>query len=164
MQRCFESDLALSESPEIQEFWIDTHKRAFKGLQDMEYVEDLTQQAKGIDRLVYLTSGRTLKVEEKTDFTHYPNIAFEEYSGFTTAGWAEKELECDLFAYSFYHQGITYYFDYPQLSKFYHTYKKAYPQRTVAWSDSIVRPIPVWRVCHDVRFHAIKHDTGDTKC
>jgi hypothetical protein len=65
--------------------------------------DDGWAQRGGIDRLVDLADGTTLKVDEKVRDCAYPDIALERWSNRArrTPGWVQKKLTCDYIAYAF---------------------------------------------------------------
>jgi len=82
-------------------FWEPIYKQAlptFAGLSAIR--RDGWAQRGGIDRLIILESGKTLRIGEKLREPDYPDILPEYYSDRTrkVPGWIAKDLACDYLA------------------------------------------------------------------
>lgn len=60
-------------------------------------------QRGGIDRVLTLSSGKTLTVDEKVRYEDYDDILLEAWSSIEhkRPGWIAKDLACDYIAYAF---------------------------------------------------------------
>lgn len=100
----FRTDLAYSEDPDDERFWEAIYRQAFQAfLRCMAAPGDTVSQRKGIDRIVMLTNGIVLKMDEKKLRHDYPHMFLEYISNDRTGapGWIEKELEIDYITYAF---------------------------------------------------------------
>lgn len=100
----FVTDLAWSKSQSDQPWWEAVYRQAFANFATMTYVNgDGWAQRGGIDRVITLTSGKTLYVDEKVRRKHYDDIFLEYWSDHEgrRPGWVEKDLACDYIAYAF---------------------------------------------------------------
>ena len=123
------------------------HRKAFRNFDSMLAVDDLNQQALGIDRIIR-ANGTFVTIEEKTDYTHYQNIAFElESTKGRTIGWAYKDLQSDFFAYGFRQQYKTYYWRTTALldtwRQYHEEWKARFGVKPVSQSTSTVCPVPI---------------------
>jgi hypothetical protein len=111
----FNDQLAYSHSQADRSYWQKVYRSAFP---DMRHTLDLRHdgwhQRAGRDRMVILSSGRTIFVDEKVRSKSYPDIAVEVWSTYpkggqepyppvkgATEGWGQKPLDCDYLAYAF---------------------------------------------------------------
>ncbi len=104
MMHDFKERLAFSEQHQHDDFWIAIYKKAFRNMvSQMSCYGDNQSQRLGIDRIIHLSSGKTLNIEEKLRETVYDDICLEYLSNDRTGaiGWIEKELLTDYFAYAF---------------------------------------------------------------
>ena len=100
----FKDSLAKSAAQADASWWIDVYRKAFPTLQSTVCVRaDGWAQRGGIDRVLTLSSGKTLTVDEKVREETWPDILLEYWSSFEhkTPGWVAKDLACDFIAYAF---------------------------------------------------------------
>ena len=99
----FYEDLAFSTGASLEDFWGDAYRIAFPDMVRYETCEDLDWQRLGVDRVIYLSSGHTLHIDEKTRRKVYHDIVLEYVSNdrYNTPGWIEKNLSMDYLAYAF---------------------------------------------------------------
>lgn len=71
-----------------------------KGIIDTQWIQN-GRQERGIDKILTLSDGSKLAIEEKFRYRGYNDIALEIYSSFENKapGWAVKEIEADIVAY-----------------------------------------------------------------
>lgn len=84
--------------------WELVYKKAFPTFATMCSVPaDGWAQRGGIDRVITLSSGKTLLVDEKLREKDWPDILLEYYSDRDRKipGWIWKDLACDYIAYAF---------------------------------------------------------------
>lgn len=147
LQAQWEQDLARSLSQEMEDFWTQAHKAAFKDYLTSYPELDTGKQIKErYDRFVEL--GHTiLKVEEKADHTDYPNFAIEVTSSPNNQGWIGHDTTADILSYGFVNRGVVYYFPMEAFKHAWvshaHEWKQAYGVRTVRNSQAKVCPVPV---------------------
>lgn len=69
----------------------------------MSVRKDGWAQRGGIDRVLTLSSGRTILIDEKTREKVWPDILLERWSDQARKipGWIQKPLACDFIAYAF---------------------------------------------------------------
>jgi N-glycosylase/DNA lyase len=115
----FETDLAYSLNARGEAFWLSVYKIAFPNFSRMEIVRRLDWQRKGIDRIIYLSNGNKLKIDEKKRRREYSDILLEYLSNDRTRapGWIEKDLAIDYLAYAFMESQRVYFFPFPALFK-----------------------------------------------
>ncbi len=117
MENCIEhnfgSCLYESEDPENEPFWDATYRKMFPNLVNHMRCKGngtaTESQKRGIDRIIHLSSGVTLFLDEKLRKPNprtgrdYSDIALEYISNNTTnsPGWIEKDLAIDYIAYAF---------------------------------------------------------------
>lgn len=81
----------------INEFYYDT----FPDLVLIRDVEDEKTQKKGIDKILWMDSGKKLFIDEKKRRKDYGDILLEEYSNFDKKipGWIDKPVHTDYIVY-----------------------------------------------------------------
>ena len=151
----FETDLRYSYESSIEEFWDAVYKKAFPDLVNTEKCTDLHWQRQGVDRVINLSSGHTLHVDEKCRREVYQDILLEYTSNDTTGspGWIEKTLGIDYLAYAFMPIETVYLFPWQMLRRAWLHYgaewKKEYknvPAKNQGYTTwSVVVPIKVLR-------------------
>jgi len=100
----FDERLRYSEAASEEPFWDAVYHKAFPTLVNhMLCSGDTQSQRLGIDRLIVLSSGKVLAIDEKKRSRDYPDILLEYLSNDTTGapGWIEKDLQIDYLAYAF---------------------------------------------------------------
>jgi hypothetical protein len=100
----FEESLALSQSYAEAPWWLDVYRTAFPTLCSCVNVrKDGWAQRGGIDRVLTLECGRTVKIDEKVRTRVWNDILLERWSDEArkTAGWIQKPLACEFIAYAF---------------------------------------------------------------
>ncbi len=100
----FKESLALSASYADADWWMKIYREAFPDLQAAVCVRaDGWAQRGGIDRVLTLSSGKTLQVDEKVREKDWPDILLEYWSSVEheKPGWVAKNLSCDFIAYAF---------------------------------------------------------------
>ena len=100
----FYERLEFSQKAGHEDFWQAIYKKAFPSMEFAKLCSDKCQgQFLGIDRVIYLKSGKTLFIDEKKREKDYPDILLEYISNNTTnsQGWIEKDLLIDYLAYAF---------------------------------------------------------------
>ena len=99
----FHEKLAKSHEYENAPWWREVYAKAFPGFMAMVSVrKDGWAQRGGIDRIVTLTSGKTITIDEKVREKSYPDILLERWSDKhkKIPGWVQKDLACDFIAYA----------------------------------------------------------------
>lgn len=100
----FHRDLEYSFSMSDAPWWEVVYRKAFVDFLGMADIrKNGWCQASGVDRIVILESGTTLKIDEKVRRKDYGDILLEYISNDRTGspGWVEKSLNCDFIAYAF---------------------------------------------------------------
>lgn len=99
----FQKSLARSQNHAEAEWWADACQKAFPTFQSMNLIRgDGWAQRGGCDRILILSSGKTLYVDEKYRETVYPDVLLEYWSSeeHRRPGWIAKDLACDYIAYA----------------------------------------------------------------
>lgn len=100
----FQESLARSHEQADAPWWRQVYLRAFPTLESSVCVRnDGWAQRGGIDRVLTLGCGRTIKVDEKVREQDWPDILLEYWSDVErkVPGWVAKDLACDFIAYAF---------------------------------------------------------------
>ena len=99
----FVESLKKSQAQAGNPLWERVYQRAFPTLQTMADVrQDGWAQRGGIDRVLILSSGKTIHVDEKVRDKDYGDILLEYWSDEAgrVPGWIAKDLACDFIAYA----------------------------------------------------------------
>lgn len=118
MRHDFQKSLKRSQQMAGAPWWFEVYREAFPNLESAVNVrEDGWAQRAGIDRVLTLSSGKTLTVDEKVRERDWPDIALEYWSDFErrTPGWIAKELATDYLAYAFIPSRVCYLFPFQTL-------------------------------------------------
>jgi hypothetical protein len=118
-------------------WWEPVYREAFPSFEGMTYVNrDGSGQRDGIDRLIALTSGRTIAIDEKVRERDYPDFCLEYWSvkhkgagQRDKPGWVAKELRCDYIAYAFVPSGRCYLLPF-------HDLRRAWRRHHREWVDA----------------------------
>lgn len=100
----FQKQLQWSERAGHEPFWEAVYRKAFPNLVNlMPAGGDYESQRQGVDRVLLLSSGQVLKVDEKKRLERWPDILLEYVSVDRTnkPGWMECEKQIDYVAYAF---------------------------------------------------------------
>ena len=99
----FQADLSRSHRAAQSPLWEDIYRLAFPEFHSLAFVEDRALQRQGVDRLITLSSGRVVKVEEKQRNREYQDILLEIWSVWQQRkeGWAVKPSVSDYLLYVF---------------------------------------------------------------
>lgn len=127
----FAESLALSHEHEGAPWWADVYRTAFPTMQAMVSVRnDGWAQRGGIDRVLTLGCGRTIRVDEKVRAKDWPDILVEYWSDYDrrVKGWAGKDLACDYIAYAFIPSQTCYLLPF-------HMLRSAFRKNSRAWWD-----------------------------
>lgn len=109
----FKEDLVFSEEASEEWFWQEVYQQAFPDMiNNIHCTGDNQGQRLGIDRLIYLQSGKVLFIDEKKRRKIYDDILLEYLSNDKTGalGWIEKDLLIDYLAYAFIPNKVCYLF------------------------------------------------------
>lgn len=107
----FQKSLAKSHAQADAAWWRDVYRKAFPNLESMVCVrDDGWAQRGGIDRVLTLSSARTVRVDEKVREQDWPDILLEYWSDKDRKilGWVAKDLACDYIAYAFVPSQVCY--------------------------------------------------------
>lgn len=100
----FREDLVFSQAASDEAFWNAIYIKAFPNLVNQMLTSgDTKAQRMGIDRVLHLSNGRTIYIDEKKRRREYNDILLEYVSVDRTGkpGWIEKDLSIDYLAYAF---------------------------------------------------------------
>ena len=105
----FEEDVAFADS--ASGFWGRCYNHVFNVGQVIENKSKASKsQYAGIDTVLLLKNGDTVKIDEKVRRKQYTDILLEMYhlydDGAEVDGWMKKQLEIDWLAYAFLEQGM----------------------------------------------------------
>ena len=107
----FQESLKRSQAHAEAGWWLEVYRAAFPDLESAVCVrDDGWAQRGGVDRVLTLSSGKTLTVDEKVRSTEYDDILLEYWSDEKrrVRGWVAKDLACDFIAYAFEKSGRCY--------------------------------------------------------
>lgn len=99
----FRTSLAESHAYADAPWWEKVYRRAFHEIRSMVSVrDDGWAQRGGIDRVITLACGRTIKIDEKVRKEDWPDILLERWSDEQRKipGWVQKPLACEFIAYA----------------------------------------------------------------
>lgn len=99
----FRDSLRRSAAQTDNPIWESVYRAAFPAFDSMTCVRaDGWAQRGGIDRVVVLSSGKTLTVDEKVRERDYGDVLLEYWSDVVrrSPGWVAKDLACDFIAYA----------------------------------------------------------------
>ena len=99
----FHESLELSHLYADAPWWETVYTRAFPRMRSMVCVrDDGWAQRGGIDRMITLSCGRTIPVDEKVRKKDWPDILLERWSDEARQipGWIQKPLACEFIAYA----------------------------------------------------------------
>lgn len=116
----FRESLRVAEEQTNNPMWRQVYSDAFPTLQSMDSIsQDGWAQRGGIDRLLTLSSGKVISVDEKVRTVDYGDILLEYWSSFEskTRGWIAKDLACDYIAYAIIPSNKCYMLPFQQLRK-----------------------------------------------
>jgi len=123
----FQGQLAFSEKASDEPFWDKVYRKAFPSMVNhMLASGDVKSQRMGIDRVVLLSSGKTLYIDEKKRKEVYDDILLEHISVDTTGspGWMDKDLAIDYLAYAFMPTRKVYLFPWDMLRRAWLHYRR----------------------------------------
>ena len=103
MKNDFRADLKYSHSQSDAPWWREVYTSAFPNLQSMTDVRaDGWAQRGGIDRVLILSSGKRVDIDEKVRRSSWPDVLLERWSDADRKkpGWVQKDLACDFIAYA----------------------------------------------------------------
>ena len=124
----FKEDLEFSEKASEEDFWQQIYKKAFPNMvNNMQCKGNNQGQMLGIDRIIYLKSGKELRIDEKKRRENWDDIILEyehiNDDGNKTPGWIEKDLFIDYLAYAFMPKKLVYLFPWEMLKRAWLKYK-----------------------------------------
>jgi len=122
----FNERLIYSFKSSDEDFWEKVYRKLFPTMTSMTLETDLDMQRQGVDRLVFVESGRFYTIDEKKRSKEYNDILLEYISVDTTGalGWIEKSLRIDFLAYAFMQSKKCYVFPFPLLQKAWREHKE----------------------------------------
>jgi hypothetical protein len=119
--------LSYSERGSGEPFWDAVYRKAFPDMVGhMQCKGDTISQRKGIDRLIHLSSGKTIYIDEKKREKDYGDMLLEYVSVDKTGapGWMEKELQIDFLAYAIMPTKVCHLFPWSLLRRAWLHYKR----------------------------------------
>ena len=128
----FNERLRFSEQAGHEDFWESVYRKAFPNMVNhMPCPGDTASQRMGIDRVLLLANGQTIRIDEKKREREYNDILLEYISVDTnnTPGWIEKDLAIDYLAYAFIQSKRCYLFPW-------HILRKAWIENKTRWMQA----------------------------
>ena len=117
--RIFSEDLAKEIKHSSDSRWGRIYSDLFPDMisYTREYNREL--QKSGIDRVIKLSNGKLINVDEKVRYKEYNDIALEHWSSFEdkVLGWCLKPLDCDYILYVFWQSCRYYLIPFPELRR-----------------------------------------------
>lgn len=97
----FHTDLEYSLEERENEMFDAFYYRVFPGLKSIEFIVDLAEQRKGIDKILYMRSGKEVTIDEKKRREDYGDILLELWSIWEKRkrGWLYT-CQCDYIVYA----------------------------------------------------------------
>lgn len=154
----FQQSLDLSEQYADAPWWERVYRNAFPSFHSTMVVrKDGWAQRGGIDRKVWLASGKEYSIDQKVRGKDWPDFCLEYYSDQRrqTPGWVAKDLACDFIAYAFIPSQRCYLLPFAQLRLAWYThgrewmekarrgtYKRILAQNQGYITESVGVPIP----------------------
>jgi len=147
--RDFHADMQWSLKGSDEAFWHAVYWKAFPGVVTIELCSDLPRQKQGIDRLLHLSNGKALAVDEKKRGREYPDILLEYTSceERSTPGWIERDLAIDYLAYGFMQSQRCYLFPWAML-------RRAWAQFGQDWKAKY-RPVRAATTIGSTQYHTL---------
>lgn len=152
----FKRDLAWSLEAGHEAFWDAVYRKAFPSTARTQIITDLKLQRLGVDRLVVLSNGIELTIDEKKRSMSDTGDILLEYrheGQYNAEGWMEKEATIDYLAYAFIPDRRCYLFDWRMLRRAWCQHKDEWllryqhiksdknDGRYVTWSLAVPTPI-----------------------
>lgn len=109
----FAESLARSHEQADAPWWNEIYRSAFPSLKSAVSVrDDGWAQRGGVDRMITLSSGRTISIDEKVREKDWPDFLLERWSDEAreAPGWIQKPLLCEFIAYAFIPSSTCYLF------------------------------------------------------
>jgi hypothetical protein len=115
----FDPDLLYSIEENDSEKLDELYRSAFPHLLKIEVVTDIVLQKKGIDKILHLTCGKRLFIDEKKRRKDYGDILLEEYSDFDRkkVGWLGRDKHTDYIVYAIISSQKAYFLPFVLLQK-----------------------------------------------
>jgi hypothetical protein len=108
----------LNGSHEHKEFWRSFYRQMFPEMVGCVFNDgDNASQRMGVDAVLVMANGQSIKIDEKGRDKDYNDIALEYVSNDRTnaPGWMEKDLSIDYLAYAIYPAGRAHLFPWQML-------------------------------------------------
>jgi len=152
----FNDNLEWSEQQSDEPFWDAIYRKAFPNMVWHKLCNGNTEgQHRGVDRLIYLSNDRILRIDEKKRKEVYQDILLEYISVDTinAPGWIEKDLAIDYLAYAFMPIQTVYLFDWLMLRRVWlhfgnewkEKYEKVSAKNSTYTTWSVAIPIKILR-------------------
>lgn len=126
----FKEDLAYSNSASDAGFWDAVYRKAFPNIVNHMVCDgDHDSQRQGIDRLILLSNGQVLKIDEKKRRSEWADICIEYAHTNGKPGWIEKDLAIDYLAYAFMASKRCYLFPWAMLKRAWGHYGKSWKSK-----------------------------------
>lgn len=99
----FAADLQYSLEGREDRIFNDFYARVLPNVKEVRMVKDMKLQRKGIDKQVFLSSGKVVLIDEKKRRKDYGDILLEEYSVWEQkkVGWLGRDKHTDYIVYAF---------------------------------------------------------------
>ena len=157
----FYEKLKFANDHRLDTFWETVYRKLFVNYSNsMPSLENSQSQRFGIDKIIHLTNGKTIYIDEKIRSKVYDDILLEYISNDKTnsPGWIEKELLIDYLAYAFLPSKTVYVFDWSLLRRTWLYYKNDWlskyqivkAQNNYYVTYSVAVPIKILRVAVDL--------------
>jgi hypothetical protein len=152
----FQQQNAYSQKPADEAFWEAAYRAYFPDFLSMTpCIPDVNAQRTGVDRVIVLTNGREVRVDEKKRAQSYcdpdgnPDILLEFLSNDKTGapGWMNKPLNVDFIAYALMDVRTVYMLPWDGLRRVWSRnaayWKQKYGVKTAANDGYLTHSIPV---------------------
>lgn len=132
----FRKELAYSDAASDEAFWLAVYQKAFPEMIGcIQCNHNGEGQKSGIDRVIQLSNGKTIYIDEKKRRETYDDILLEYLSNDVKniPGWIEKPMQIDYLAYAFMDTRKVYIFPWDILRRAWIEFKsdwmKVYPKK-----------------------------------
>lgn len=122
---------SLERSYELSETLDDLYKRCFPHCVRIEAVTDIELQKKGVDKVIVLSNGKRVYLDEKVRDADFDDFLLEEYSVLEKrkVGWLGRDKLTDYIVYVIKPKGKAYFLPFLLLQKAWNRYYRRWSKK-----------------------------------